>query len=70
MTESERCPNVIVNFWEWYERHQECAHGPLARCALDKCEETFRRADWDKIRLLVFNLSPRAPMLPKFRCSP
>ena len=47
MTESERCPNVVINFWEWYQRRQERAHGPLARCALDKCEETFRRSDWD-----------------------
>ena len=48
MTESERCPNVIVNFWEWYERHQERARRPIARLALDKCEESYRCSDWDR----------------------
>ena len=48
MTESEHCPNVIANFWEWHRRQQERAHGPIARLALDKCEETFRCSDWDR----------------------
>jgi len=42
MRESERCPNVIANFWEWHRRHQDRAHAPIARLALDKCEETFK----------------------------
>jgi hypothetical protein len=66
MTESERCPNVIVNFWEWYERYQERAHGPLARCALDECEESFRRSDWDKFDYwfsIYRRVRPRTPNL-------
>jgi hypothetical protein len=46
MMESERCPNVVADFWEWCARRQEREHGPLARCALDKCEEMYRQSDW------------------------
>ncbi len=48
MTESERCPNVIVNLWEWYQRRQERERGSLARHALDRCEEAFKRSEWDR----------------------
>ena len=48
MTESERCPNVVANFWKWYQRRQEREPNPLARYALDKCEETFKRSEWDR----------------------
>jgi hypothetical protein len=47
MTESERRPNVVANFWEWYQRRQARAHSPLARFAIDKCEETYSCSDWD-----------------------
>ena len=48
MTESERCPNVVANFWEWYERRQERRPSPLANYSLDKCEEAFMRSEWDR----------------------
>jgi hypothetical protein len=37
--------DVVADFWEWYQRRQ---HSPLAHYALDKCEETFMRCEWDK----------------------
>jgi hypothetical protein len=40
--------NVIVDFWEWYQRRQERQHDPLASYALDKCEETLRNREWDR----------------------
>ena len=37
--------DVIADFGEWYERKQQC-HAPMAKFALDKCEETFRSCEW------------------------
>jgi hypothetical protein len=48
MMEQSRGPNVIANFWEWYERRQQRDKSPLAKFALDRCDETFRRCDWDR----------------------
>ncbi len=48
MTKSKPGPNVVANFWEWYQRRQERERDPLARYALDKCEETFMRSEWDR----------------------
>ena len=48
MNKSERCPNVVVNFWEWYRRRQERERSLLARYALDKCEEAYKRSEWDR----------------------
>jgi hypothetical protein len=39
--------DVIVDFWEWYRRRQERQSNPLANYALDKCEETFRKCEWN-----------------------
>lgn len=39
--------DVIDFFWEWYRRHEQACGSPLCRYALDKCEETFTRRDWD-----------------------
>ena len=47
MTESARCPNSVANFWEWYQRRQKRGRGPMARYSLDKCEESYRRSDWE-----------------------
>ena len=47
MTESARCPNPVANFWEWYQRRQKRGRGPMARYSLDKCEESYRRSDWE-----------------------
>jgi len=44
--EIDRC-DVIADFWEWYERRYVGKHAPLARYALDRCEEAFRRCAWD-----------------------
>jgi hypothetical protein len=39
--------DVIADFWEWYQRRQAREHDPIARLALDKCEESFRESQWD-----------------------
>jgi hypothetical protein len=39
--------DVIVDFWEWYRRRQAGQCNPLASYALDKCEETFRKCEWN-----------------------
>jgi hypothetical protein len=41
-------PNVIADFWEWYERRQRKGRSPIARYALDRCDETFRRGEWER----------------------
>lgn len=38
--------DVVVDFWEWYERRQGRRSGPLARHALDRCGEAFKRCEW------------------------
>jgi hypothetical protein len=40
--------DVVVDFWEAYERQHAHKHGPLAKHALDKCEETFLRGEWER----------------------
>jgi hypothetical protein len=45
-TRSDR--DVIVQFWEWYERRHAGAHSPVANLALDKCDEALVRRDWDR----------------------
>ncbi len=37
----------IVDFWQWYERRFGRKQNPVVDLALDKCEETFRRCEWD-----------------------
>jgi hypothetical protein len=39
--------DVIIDFWEWYERRSAREHGVIADLALDKCEETFRKCEWE-----------------------
>jgi hypothetical protein len=46
MIENARDYDVIVDFWEWYQRRQERRNGS-ADFALDKCEATFARGEWD-----------------------
>ena len=46
MTEKVPAYDVIVDFWQWYQRRKERRHGPLASHALDKCEEMFARREW------------------------
>ena len=45
MIEKTHGYDVVADFWEWYQRRQ---HSPLASHALDKCEETFMRCEWDR----------------------
>jgi hypothetical protein len=40
--------DVIVDFWEWYQRREARARDLVASFAVDKCEETFRRCEWDR----------------------
>ena len=47
MTEKTRDYDVIVDFWEWYQRREASRRNPLANYALDKCEETFRKCEWN-----------------------
>lgn len=48
MTEAHRTADVITDFWQWYERKQRRDRGALAGYALDRCEEAFRRGEWDR----------------------
>lgn len=48
MIEPSRNYDVIVDFWEWHQRRQERQHDPVACYALDQCEETFGRRDWEQ----------------------
>jgi len=38
--------DVVADFWDWYQRRR-VRQAPVAALALDKCEETFRRCEWD-----------------------
>lgn len=42
-----RTHDVISNFWEWYNRRAQRRNIGVAELALDKCEETFERRDWE-----------------------
>jgi len=46
MTDVVRGYDVVVDFWEWYRR-RDARLNPLANYALEKCEETLRKYDWD-----------------------
>jgi hypothetical protein len=46
MIEDARPYDVIVSFWEWY-RQREARYNPLVSYALDKCEETFGKCEWE-----------------------
>jgi len=48
MMEQDRGPNVIANFWEWYERRQRQGQSALAHHALDRCDDAFRRSEWER----------------------
>jgi len=39
--------DVIVDFWEWYRRREANRCNPLESYALDRCEETFKRCEWN-----------------------
>jgi hypothetical protein len=41
--------DVVVDFWEAHERQQTHKHGPLAKHALNKCEEKFMRSEWERL---------------------
>jgi len=65
MSEQGRGPNVIADFWEWYERRQRQEQSPLARYALDRCDETFRRCEWERFGYwfaVYRNERPRSPV--------
>jgi hypothetical protein len=47
MVQTRSDHDVIVQFWEWYERRYATAHGPVANLALDKCEDALVRRDWE-----------------------
>jgi hypothetical protein len=48
MVEKLRNYDVIVDFWEWYQHRQQQRNDCAANYALDKCEETFARREWEK----------------------
>jgi hypothetical protein len=72
MTKSEPCPNVVANFSEWYQRRQERQRNPLAGYALDKCEETFMRSEWDRFGywFAIYRRERPHPPPKKMRCWP
>jgi hypothetical protein len=41
-----RAPDVICDFWEWYNRRSRQRESGVRELALDKCEEAFRYRDW------------------------
>ena len=47
MIEKAHDYDVIVDFWEWYQRRQARQCNPLASLALDKCEEALIKREWD-----------------------
>ena len=48
MTDKTRDYDVIVDFWEWYQRREARQQNPLASYALDKCEEMLIKREWDR----------------------
>jgi hypothetical protein len=47
MINSTQSYDVIVDFWEWYRRREANRCNPLKSYALDRCEKTFRRCEWN-----------------------
>ena len=47
MINSTQSYDVIVDFWEWYRRREANRCNPLESYALDRCEETFKRCEWN-----------------------
>jgi hypothetical protein len=48
MIEKTRDYDVIVDFWEWYQRREAGRQNPLASYALDKREEAFIKREWNR----------------------
>jgi hypothetical protein len=49
MSEKIQGDDVIADFWEWYQHRYARDHAPLARYALDKCEEAYRTQNWNSL---------------------
>lgn len=47
MIEQTHRYDVIVDFWEWYQRRMNAKYDPLANLALDKCEDAITKREWD-----------------------
>jgi hypothetical protein len=72
MTEKTRDYDVIVDFWEWYQRREAGRQNPLASYALDKCEETFIKCEWDRFgywHAIYLRERPKSPSSPVTRAS-
>ena len=48
MIEKTHDYDVIVDFWEWYQRREASRQNLLASYALDKCEEMLIQREWDR----------------------
>ena len=48
MTRSMHGPVEVADFRKWHLQRQKRGHSPLARYALDKCEEAYRHSEWDR----------------------
>jgi hypothetical protein len=48
MIDGRRTPDVVADFWLWYERRQRRERGALGGYALDQCEEAFRQKEWER----------------------
>lgn len=61
--------DVVADFWQWYRRRQALRDSPLADHALDKCEETFRKSEWDRFeywhRIYLIERMRHGASLPK-----
>jgi hypothetical protein len=64
--------DVIVDFWEWYQRREARLQNPLASYALDKCEEALIEREWHRFgywHAIYLRERPKSPSSPVTRAS-
>lgn len=47
MIERVHTYDVVVDFWQWFQRRHAPQCNPVASLALDKCEDALAKCDWD-----------------------
>ena len=65
MTKDTLGSDVVVDFWTWYRR-REAHRSPLANYALDKCEEAFRKCQWNSFSYWYAIYRRERPKTPCF----
>jgi hypothetical protein len=64
--------DVIVDFWEWYQRREARRYDPLASLALDKCEDALASRDWESFgywHAIYLRERPKSPSTSVRRAS-